>query len=563
MSPPSTLGSVARPPEGPNAPLNPELDNTIGTDAAGSSAPRAELEVKPSRAHQPLDGSGALPASNRKHTKRKTRIAAVIPCYNRHADVEKLLGDLSRVDTRGLDLWVVVVDNNSTVPISTIPTPEGLHVEHLRLTTNTGGAGGFNAGMSRILAGEGFSGTKDAPEFVWLLDSDVRVSRRSLHELVKALAADEELAAVGSALIDPVTNVCYELGGRLSKANGYFVPAAKGDVDRRLNVSCQYLAACSALVRRESIETTGLMPEIFIHGDDVEWFLSMGVKTGRKLAAVPSSRAYHPLWSRKFQTWVRYYTTRNAYAPIDVLGYGVRTRTWRALVDVLRGTAQAMMGMPELADLHLQGLADAAAGRTKGFGPRGGIAPIIAATKTRPIAELAPAVRAAMAARGANSRLYFHPILVARAIDFKDLPEQISLLGVTIPKDLLDYWKGRGLDTNRVGDTIRAMWRWIKVGATGWKAEVAVVPTGWPTAWFRGRTLIQMTSDGFLVREIRRGKAFRDALRCLRIGAGLIFKVGLRKRQFNDLPAAPSRKTPLAGSAAEAATLSASQAPLA
>jgi hypothetical protein len=386
------------------------------------------------------------------------------------------------------------------------------------------------------------SGTLESPDFVWLLDSDVRVSRRALLELVRALTSDEQLAAVGSALIDPVTNVCYELGGRLSRLNGYFVPAARGDVDRRLKVPCQYLAACSALVRRQSIEQVGLMPEIFIHGDDVEWFLRMGMMPGKKLAAVPSSRAYHPLWSRKFQTWVRYYTTRNAYAPIDVLGYGVWTRCWRALVDVLRAMAQAMMGLPELADLHLQGLADAAAGRTKGFGPRGGIAPIIAATKTRPISELAPAVRAALASRGPNARLYFHPILVARAIDFKDLPEQIAVLNVTTPPGLLEYWKGRGLDTNRVGDTIRALWRWVKIAASGWQAEVAVVPTGWPTAWFRGRTLVQMTSDGFLVREIRRGKVFKDAARCLRTGARLILRVGFRKRQFNELPKAPARR---------------------
>lgn len=483
--------------------------------------------------------TGLAPA--RRSVKKKTRVAAVIPCYNRPADVEKLLGDLSRVDTRGIELWVVIVDNASTIPISTLATPPGLAVEHLRLETNTGGAGGFNAGMARILKGEGLSGTHEAPEFVWLLDSDVRVTRRALQELLKALQGDEELAAVGSALIDPVTNVCYELGGRLSKLNGYFVPAARGDVDRRLKVDCQYLAACSALVRRQSIEKTGLMPEIFIHGDDVEWFLRMRQETGKKLAAVPSSRAYHPLWSRKFQTWVRYYTTRNAYAPIDVLGYGRWTRTWRAMVDVLRATAQAMMGLPELADLHLQGLGDAAAGRTKGYGPRGGIGPIIQSSKTRPIAELAPVVRAALAARGAGARLYFHPILVARAIDFKDLPEQIQLLNITVPKDVLAYWSGRGLDTDRVGDTVRALWRWVKVATQGWKAEVAVVPTGWPTAWFRGRTLIQMTSDGFLVREIKRGKVFRDAMRCLWVGAGLIVKVGSRKRQVNELPPAPRR----------------------
>jgi GT2 family glycosyltransferase len=531
------LGSVAGPAQGPAATLNPELDNLQDAVASRPPRPRTEVEAKP--LHVESGGSSSIA---RRHAKRRFRVAAVIPCYNRRADVEKLLGDLSRADVRGLDLWVVIVDNASVVPASTIPTPPGLTVEHVRLETNSGGAGGFNAGMARVLRGEGLSGTLESPDFVWLLDSDVRVSRRALLELVRALTSDEQLAAVGSALIDPVTNVCYELGGRLSRLNGYFVPAARGDVDRRLKVPCQYLAACSALVRRQSIEQVGLMPEIFIHGDDVEWFLRMGMMPGKKLAAVPSSRAYHPLWSRKFQTWVRYYTTRNAYAPIDVLGYGVWTRCWRALVDVLRAMAQAMMGLPELADLHLQGLADAAAGRTKGFGPRGGIAPIIAATKTRPISELAPAVRAALASRGPNARLYFHPILVARAIDFKDLPEQIAVLNVTTPPGLLEYWKGRGLDTNRVGDTIRALWRWVKIAASGWQAEVAVVPTGWPTAWFRGRTLVQMTSDGFLVREIRRGKVFKDAARCLRTGARLILRVGFRKRQFNELPKAPARR---------------------
>ena len=100
------------------------------------------------------------------------------------------------------------------------------------------------------------------------------------------------------------------------------------------------------------------------------------------------------------------------------------------------------------------------------------------------------------------------------------------------------------LDTHRLIDTVRAFWRWIKVAVGGWPADVAVVPTGWPTAWFRGRTLIQVTSDGFLVREIRRGKVFKDAVRCLWVGSRLIFKVGFRKRTQNELPPAPKRQAP-------------------
>ena len=473
------------------------------------------------------------------------RVAAVIPCYNRPDDVRKLLGDLSRLDTRGVDLWIVVVDNASTRPISDLPTPEGLKVEHLRLETNTGGSGGFNAGMAHVLRGDGISALREPPDFLWLIDSDARVTRRALRPLVHALVSDPGLAAAGSALVDNLTRVTYEIGGRLNPANGYFVPAARGDVDKRLLVPCDYLAACSALVRRQAIETTGCMPDIFIHGDDVEWFLRMARATGQRLVGVPTSRVFHPLWSRKFQTWGRYYTTRNSYAPIAVCGFGPLTRLRRSFVDVVRATAQAMMGLPELGELHLQGLSDAAHGRVQGFGPRGGIGAIAGAIRIRPFSELAAAVRAELADTGSRGRLYFHPMLAACAIDFPDLPCQIALLGTRWAEEELAPWRHRSLHTHTFRDMLGAMGRWVMAGARGWDADVAVVPTGWPTSWFRGRVLVQVTSDGFFVRRISRGQTLRHAARFLLTGARLIARITLRRPQINELPPAPTRPTPL------------------
>lgn len=462
-------------------------------------------------------------------------MAGVIPCYNRPQDVNLLLKDLSRLDVRGIELWVVLVDNASATPLSqTVQVPPGLRVEIFRAPANTGGAGGFNTAMSRVLAGEGLSGQFEPPDFMWMLDSDVRITRRCLQRLLRVLKNDPKLFAAGSALHDQLTRHVYEIGGKLSKENGFFYPAARGDVDRRFLVKCDYLAACSALVRREAIEATGLMPDIFIHGDDVEWFLRMAQTTGKKMVGVPNAIAFHPLWVRKFQTWVRYYTTRNAYAPIDVMGYGGLTRFRRAIVDTERALAQTMMGLDELAELHVQGLTHAAEGKTKGHGPAGGILPVIQSTKVTPFSELARVVREELAKPGRNGRLFVHPLMLLRVVDFQLLEDQLAQLGVKITED--PYWKKRGLDTHRISDTLKALGR-----AFVPPADVAIVPTGWPTSWFRGRTLIQITSDGFLVRRIHRRPVLKKAASVLWRGFKQSVRLAFRPRTVNELPPAPKR----------------------
>lgn len=454
-----------------------------------------------------------------------------------------LLKDLSRLDLRGIDLWVVLVDNASSTPLAqTVRVPANLRVEIYRAPSNTGGAGGFNTGMARVLAGEGLSAQFDPPDFLWMLDSDVRITRRCLQRLLRVLKKNPDLFAAGSALHDQLTRQVYEIGGKLSKVNGFFYPAARGDVDRRFLVKCDYLAACSALVRREAIEATGLMPDIFIHGDDVEWFLRMAQTTGKKMVGVPSAVAFHPLWVRKFQTWVRYYTTRNAYAPIDVMGYGGLTRFRRAIVDTERALAQTMMGLDELAELHIQGLTHAAEGKTKGYGPAGGIVPVIQSTKVTPFSELARVVREELAKPGRNGRLFVHPLMLLRVVDFQLLKDQLAQLGVEITED--PYWKRRGLDTHRISDTLKALAR-----AFIPPADVAIVPTGWPTSWFRGRTLIQITSDGFLVRRIHRRPVLRKAASVLWRGLKQSVRLAFRPRTINELPPAPKRLAPTATAA--------------
>lgn len=423
------------------------------------------------------------------------RVAAVSPCFNRRKDIECLLADLARLDLSGPDgrpiaLTVIIVDNASTDPLRTIPTPPGLDVIHFRAPSNQGGAGGFNHGMRYAL--ERLPGERRAvPDFVWLIDSDARVTPKALKALVVTLNRHPGLAAVGSALRDPLTGITYEVGGLVDRRNGCYRPAAMGPrVDPTALVYCDYLAACSALVRTGDLAKTGLMPEVFLNGDDVELFLGLTRATGKQIAGDPSSVVFHP-W-RKFQTAARYYIARNSFAPLAVLGLGAKARFKRALLETGRAVAQTIMSAHELSGLHLSGLRDASRGRVTGAAPEGTI-PRVALS---PFSELPRAIREASARFGGKPRIYVHPYLTLAHAGLHEFRAQYEALGLQAGSP--EPWRGRQLGTNLKREVAGAVKRLLK-GPSG---DIAVVPTGWPTSWFRGKIMIEVATDGFLVKEV-------------------------------------------------------------
>jgi GT2 family glycosyltransferase len=90
------------------------------------------------------------------------RVVAVVVTWNRR---DLLRESLSAVQGQTLlPEAVVVVDNASTDGTTQMLREEYPHLELLHLARNTGGAGGFAAGMERALTFE--------PDLVWLLDDD-------------------------------------------------------------------------------------------------------------------------------------------------------------------------------------------------------------------------------------------------------------------------------------------------------------------------------------------------------------------------------------------------------
>jgi len=462
---------------------------------------------------------------------RPWRVAAVCPCFNRPQDLEVLLQDFARLDLPGIDLTVIIVDNASTVPLYTLKRPPGLRVEFVRSEKNTGGSGGFNLGMHHILSGAGIMADAGEPDFVWWVDSDARVSRRCLRELVRVLAKDNRIGAVGAAMGEIATGQIWEVGGKIYKQRGSFGAAARGDVDRRALVKCHYVAACCALIRADALRKTGLFPDNFIYYDDIDWCLHMTAATGLVCRATRRARAFHPPGIRRFATWGRYYIARNAFTVLALRGMGATKRFRRVIFELPRAAAQTMMGLDELAQLHLRGLTDASNAHFPSIEPKDLLAPI----GMKPYKGFAAHIQEALHSAGPTATLYVHPLLRTNMPAFENLRKALRELTFTWPTNW-KQWRKRQQGTYIVTDMIGAAWRAV----AGPTADVAIVPTGWPTNWFRGTTLFQVTADGYLVRKVKPVSASWKAVKLLARGMALACKLAHKSPPVRPLPAAPA-----------------------
>lgn len=449
----------------------------------------------------------------------RVRVRALVPCHNRAEDLALLLSDLAGAElvTPGgvMTLEVIIADNASSPAIPGAPT--GPMVRVVRSETNLGGSGGFNLAMRAAL--EDWPRDEDAADFLWLVDSDVRVLPGTLAGLVETLMSDASLAGVGPALADPRTRVVHEVGGVIDPRTGRQGPMLSSTVGVPGVEVCDYVASCCLLVRRECVERVGLMPDRFINADDAEWCLRIAHETGRKIAVNADALAMHPRFDR-FPTWQRYFGTRNAFGAIDAKGLARRVRFRHAMSCVAKAINQTLMGRDDLAELHMLGLRDASRGVTTGPAshdvPRP--APAVSTEELRSAIERAPAgaviaVDAGAAALGELDERWRDVIGAARARP-----------GV---KEIAGGSRRSGL--------LGAVSRWV-LGPT---ADVAVVPAaGAVRHWFAGDRLVCLSESGAWITTPTRSAAWR-AMGLLARGTGLAAKIALRAREDEAMAPAP------------------------
>jgi rhamnopyranosyl-N-acetylglucosaminyl-diphospho-decaprenol beta-1,3/1,4-galactofuranosyltransferase len=214
------------------------------------------------------------------------RIVAVVVTWNRAEMLERILRAVDAQDTRPDS--VVVVDNASTDR-----TPQALEqlagelstpLQVLRLERNTGGAGGFKAGMA--------AASEHGADLYWLMDDDGQPLPDCLSTLLPHVGRYDFLGPAVVADTDP-RRLCFpiRLPGTTRVVHGL------DDVELAATdglLEDVVIPFNGVLVTKELVSRIGLpREEFFIWGDDVE-YLWRARRAGARVATVVPSRFLHP-----------------------------------------------------------------------------------------------------------------------------------------------------------------------------------------------------------------------------------------------------------------------------
>jgi GT2 family glycosyltransferase len=231
-------------------------------DKVGGDMVRPRLHLRPPKKAEALDSSFEIAVGQGRPL--VITVAAVVVTRNRPALLKRCLDALDSQTYPASQ--VVVIDNASDQPTRDLLALEAAHRDSsfhpIRLEENTGGAGGFHAGMDACLS---------LPcSHVWLMDDDCEPDSQAIAELVAAAAIVGEDAVLGGNIVDlndesvNVQSISQRLGTNCVPQ--YPLHLAEG----LLEVSA--LTFVSFLVSIELVRKVGLpLKEFFIWGDDTEY----------------------------------------------------------------------------------------------------------------------------------------------------------------------------------------------------------------------------------------------------------------------------------------------------
>jgi GT2 family glycosyltransferase len=151
---------------------------------------------------------------------------------------------------------------------------------------NLGFAGANNLGLQHALSQPGM-------QYFWVLNNDTVVEPDALSALIDAMEADPDLGLCGSVLRDYNSPDCVlTLGGRAyNRWTGRSRPIKDPTPDGR-PIRLDYVEGASVLVRREFLETVGLMAEdYFLYFEEMDW--AMRARGQFRWSYSPGSIVYH------------------------------------------------------------------------------------------------------------------------------------------------------------------------------------------------------------------------------------------------------------------------------
>jgi GT2 family glycosyltransferase len=262
---------------------------------------------------------------------RHPRVGVVVLNWRRPREILACLASLEAQDYPSYE--IVVVDNdsaNGSVAEIRRQYPAVRVIENGR---NLGFAGGSNRGIDSLM--------RRGIDYVLLLNDDATCEPRLLSRLIDHAEAEPEIGVVGPTIFyaDAPGNIIWSAGGVIDRigrprhvrvdepADGS--PAPARDVD--------YVTGCALLIRRDVIETVGVLDErFFAYWEEAEW-CARARAAGFRVVHLPAARVWHGLRQQDRETShvYQYLMTRNRLLYLECAGAG-RAAIVGAALEILR-----------------------------------------------------------------------------------------------------------------------------------------------------------------------------------------------------------------------------------
>jgi rhamnopyranosyl-N-acetylglucosaminyl-diphospho-decaprenol beta-1,3/1,4-galactofuranosyltransferase len=208
------------------------------------------------------------------------RVVAVVVAYNRRDLLVEAMNALAG-QTHKLDA-IVVIDNASDdgsgeAALKALPS-----IDVVRLEKNTGGAGGFAAGIAHALA-------VHEPDWVWLMDDDTIPTPTAIEELLSGATSIPGVTVAGSRV---VWHDGQEHPMNTPRENPFASEARKKQARDLGLLDVRSSSFVSMLISVPRIREVGLpVADYFIWNDDFEY--SVRLIRGHRGVFVPSSVVVH------------------------------------------------------------------------------------------------------------------------------------------------------------------------------------------------------------------------------------------------------------------------------
>ena len=284
--------------------------------------------------------------------KRKPRVSIVILTWNACQMTKEQLGDVAKLDTKGLAAETLVVDNGSTdnteEELSKYRLPN-MGYRFLETGLNLGFAGGNNIGIKDAI--------KRGSDYVLLMNNDLIFSKDMLIQLVKVAERDKKIGLLSPKMYfargyefhkdryqkGELGRVFWYAGGIIDRDNIYTFHRGVDEVDHGQydnQKETDVANGACVLIRREVIKDIGYLREkYFLYWEDAD-YSERARRAGWKVVYTPATHLWHKVSQASGigSQLNDYFLTRNR------LDFGVRYARARTKLALIKEGLKLLFG---------------------------------------------------------------------------------------------------------------------------------------------------------------------------------------------------------------------------